>query len=184
MFLTIKTDKHVCFIRYLNQINQSIQQYYYQVSRSGLNWIIFKKLGSSGRITDGERFKCLERSAGRIPAIQKTRIFPEIIIICSGLNGGGLAGFAKDEIYMFTLTGMARYTRKKPPGDSDKDYVLPEAVVRSHSTTNRDVLQQQLMIERRLSCMKAAASQRSCKGAVSDLNCVSEGQQSLLYLSA
>ncbi|EEY62343.1 cell division protein kinase, putative [Phytophthora infestans T30-4] len=110
-----------------------------------VNWINFKKLSFKCEGSEGECFKCLERSTGRVLAMKRTRIFPEarvpyyMIRELSLLKGTThdhitsleIVSLVKDELHMFfpyvdrTLDDVIY-----PTGSCEDGRVLPEPVIR------------------------------------------------------
>ncbi|KAF4129950.1 Cyclin C-terminal domain-containing protein [Phytophthora infestans] len=111
-----------------------------------VNWINFKKLSFKCEGSEGECFKCLERSTGRVLAMKRTRIFPEeegvpyYMIRELGLLKGTthdhitsleIVSLVKDELHMFfpnvdrTLDDVIY-----PTGSCEDGRVLPEPVIR------------------------------------------------------
>ncbi|GMF26519.1 unnamed protein product [Phytophthora lilii] len=94
-----------------------------------VNWVNFKNLGLKHNGTEGECFKCFQRSTGKTLAMKKARVFPKGIKH-DHIASLELISLAKDELHVFfPYVDKTLYDIMYPTGEPNGGRVLPEAVV-------------------------------------------------------
>ncbi|KAG7383821.1 hypothetical protein PHYPSEUDO_003304 [Phytophthora pseudosyringae] len=116
-------------------------------SDGSVNWANFKNLGIKYKGTEGECFKCLERSTGRILAMKKIRSFPEgegvpyylvrELAVLKGMEHDHvtsleLACLTENDLHtFFPYVDKTLHDVINPTGDLEGGCALPEAAVRT-----------------------------------------------------